>query len=360
MSIPVDVTFHTGWWYKYTGVSFDENFFEDPKYRIESDLKMRKLLYEKFGGLGLGERDPKPRPLLGTDLLASGYLYSQIMGCPVRFSAANPPEVICRKLTETEIENLTAPDLSQNQYWQKTARQMEFLEEKFGWVESHLNLQGIQNIALDLRGEDLFCDYYDEPDRARKLIEVCTELSIDIGRRLSAQSKVLSHGVTSITAQVMPDVYLTSNCTVEMVSRNIYEQFLLEMDQRLAAVFHPFGIHHCGKTMEHVVEGYAKLPGLKFAEAGAGSDIATVRRFMPGVFLNLRYSPVTLKTATENEMATELEQMARAAGDCYSFSCVGIDAETDDRQVECFIRRVRGVEAGDRRQNTEARRLGEG
>lgn len=337
VGIAVDVTFHASWWHKYAGISFAKEFFLDPGYRIDCDMKMRKLLYEKFGKYGMGDRNPAPRALMGSDLLASGYLYSQIMGCPVHFYDNTPPEVICAQLTDEQIEALARFDLSANEVWKETIKQFAYLEDRYGYVESHINLQGVQNIALDLRGSSLYIDYYENPELASALIEACTRVSTDIGKYIRSKSRVMSHGVTAITAKVMPEVYVTSNCTVEMISEENYEEFLLEPDRRLSSVFRPFGVHHCGQTMEHVANAYAKIENLDFAEAGAGSDIAKVREALPKVFLNLRYSPVKLKTASEAELQKEIEAMAKAAGHSFSISCVGIDAETDDRQIERFI-----------------------
>ncbi len=60
-----------------------------------------------------------------------------------------------------------------------------------------------------------------------------------------------------------------------MVSLETYKEFLLPYDKILAEKFQPFGIHHCGKTMEHVVEGYAEV--LKEMPV-AGSYLAGVNR----------------------------------------------------------------------------------
>lgn len=343
MSIPVDVTFHAGWWHKNAGICFNEEFFLNPDYRIDCDIKMRKLLYEKFGQYGMGEKEPSARPIMGSDLLASGYLYSQIMGCPVRFFDNTPPEVICAQLTDEQIEELGNFKLAENSVWKQTIEQFEYLDDKYGYVESHINLQGVQNIALDLRGSELYIDYFVKPELAEKLIKACTQVSIDIGRYIKSKSRVMSHGVTAITAKVMPDVYVTSNCTIEMISEENYEEFILAPDQQLASIFRPFGIHHCGKTMEHVANAYAKVENLDFAEVGAGSDVEKVRKALPEVFLNLRYSPVKLITATEEELQSEIGAMAKAAGSSYSISCVGIDAETDDRQVEKFLNCVNNL-----------------
>lgn len=80
-----DITFHPSWWHKNAGVDFTQEFFDDPRYRMECDVRMRKTLYEHFGDYGIGDKEPKRRPLLGTDLLAAGYLHSEILGCRIRF-----------------------------------------------------------------------------------------------------------------------------------------------------------------------------------------------------------------------------------------------------------------------------------
>jgi hypothetical protein len=53
MGIPYDITFHPKWWHKNAGVSFDKEFFFDNDYRIEADIRMRRILYEKFGEFGV-------------------------------------------------------------------------------------------------------------------------------------------------------------------------------------------------------------------------------------------------------------------------------------------------------------------
>ncbi|MGB9662621.1 MAG: hypothetical protein ACPL5F_11525 [Moorellaceae bacterium] len=338
MEIAADITFHPRWWHEKAGVDFDRKFFWDPDYRIEADRAMRRELFRRFGDVGLGDKDPAPRPILGSDLIASGFLFSEILGCDILYTPADPPEVLCRNLEDEEVADLKLPHLEECLLWQDTLKQAAYLEAKYGYVESHINLQGVQNIALDLRGTELFIDYYIRPELARKLLEICTELMLAAGKVLRQHSRFLSHGVTSITRLVMPEVYVTSNCTVEMVSLQIYEEFLLPCDARLAEVFRPFGIHHCGKTMEHVVAGYAKLCP-EFAEVGAFSDIRAVREALPETFLNLRYSPVRLKDITKDELAADIQEMLEAGGPTgrVSISCVGIDHMVEDDRVKEFM-----------------------
>lgn len=339
MSIPFDITFHPSWYHKHCGVSFARPFFEDAQTRVEADVQMRRVLFEKFGVYGVGEENPQPRPVLGSDLLAAGYLHSAILGCDIVYSEADSPVVVCKNITEDEAAALAVPDLESHPLWQNTEEQIAFLQQRFGHVLPCVNLMGAQNIAIDLRGTDLFFDYLDEPDIAHHLLDVCTRLCVRIGQRFAALSPQLSGGVTAIINKTKPQTYVTSDCTVELVSRETYEEFLMQCDIAMARAFPAFGIHHCGQTMEHVVAGYAKVPNLSFAEVGAGSGLAAVRKALPGVFLNARYSPARLKTVGQQALRDELSQLYSqgAPESLLSVSCVGIDAEVSDEQVLCFL-----------------------
>lgn len=347
MNIKYDITFHPSWWYKNADIHFTQDFFDEPEYRMECDVKMRKTLYEHFGEYGIGEKNPSKRPLLGSDLLAAGYLYSQIMGCDIIYQENNSPQVVCMELDEDTIDEIQLVDLNTNPIWMATQKQIDYLLDKYGHVETHVNLMGIQNIAMDLMGQELMVSYYTAPDELEELLTKITDLSIGIGRRFKALSPCVSGGVTAITKQTVPECYLTSNCSVEMISNDLYEEFLLKHDTRLAQEFGNFGIHHCGQTMEHVVEGYTKVPNLTFAEVGAGSDMQAVRAALPDVFLNARYSPARLMTVSENDIFTEVEQLVRTGDNdkhAISVSCVGIDANVSDEQIIRFLRACHNIQ----------------
>lgn len=340
--IKYDITFHPSWWHKNADIQFTQDFFDEPEYRMECDVKMRKTLYEHFGDFGIGEKEPAKRPLLGTDLLAAGYLHSQLMGCDIIYQPDNSPQVVCRELDEEQIKEIKAPDLAQSPVWQATQKQIDYLTDKYGRVEPYVNLMGVQNIAMDLMGQELFMAYYEDEDAIHGLLREITKLSIDVGQRFRALSDDISGGVTAIVRQTVPGCYLTSNCSVEMVSQAQYEEFLLPYDIELANAFGSYGIHHCGQTMEHVVEGYAKVPHLYFAEVGAGSDIAAVRRVLPETYLNARVSPAALATMSDDETQAEVRRLYEggrdAAGEHLSISCVGIDKNMPDENIRSFLK----------------------
>lgn len=334
-----EICFHPSWWHTEADIDFSRTFWDNADYRIAADQQMRKILFDKFGRYGLGDQNPAPRPLLGSDQTACGFLFSEMLGCEVRYSPESSPQVLCANLDDEACFALQVPDFDHNEAWQKVQVQLDQLQKQYGYVESHLNLMGVQNIAMDLRGQDLFMDYFDEDSPADHLLDVSCQTMLEAGRRLRKYTDKLSGGVTNIVNHVCPQVYLTSNCSVEMVSQSTYEEKLLKYDTMLAEAFPPFGIHHCGKTMEHVVNGYAKVPNLSFVEVGAFSDLEKVRDALPAdMLINARYSPVRLAKASEDDIRRELAEMVRIVpGERLSISCVGIDRSVSEEQICMFL-----------------------
>lgn len=343
-----DVTFHPSWWNKRLGIDFTETFFDDAAFRISADENMRRFLWECFGEWGIGEENPSPRPVLGSDLIASGYLFSEMLGCEIRYGAANPPEVVCADYDDDSIGSMEVPNLESSVPWQRMESQIRTMVETYGEVRNAVNLQGVLNLALDTRGDAVMMDMYLNPDLARHLFSVCHRTLVNAGVRLAELSQTMSGGVTAITNQLAyPGLFVHSNCSVEMVSLDTYSDFLLEYDIALSEAFQPYGVHHCGASMEHVVEGYARIPNLAFGEIGAGSDIGKVREALPDTWLNLRYSPVKLASVPQAELEMEIAEMYRNAGGSgsqTSISCVGIDSDVDDSQIRVFLETCRQQE----------------
>lgn len=332
-----DITFHPSWWHKYAGIEFTKEFFEDADYRIKCDMKMRRVLFEHFGEFGIGEENPEERPVLGSDLLAAGYFHSALAGCEIIFSKDNSPQVKCMGLSDEDIEDIHIGDYKNHELYKNMVDQVEYMKEKYGYVVPAVNLMGIQNIALDILGQNLFIAYYTEPEEIDRLLGEITDMSIEIGQYFKSLSSEISNGVTAIVGQTVPDCYLTSNCSVEMISNDLYEEFLLKYDNKMAEIFKNFGIHHCGQTMEHLNEGYSKVKNLTFAEVGAGSDFASVKKALPDTVLNARFSPVFLAENDEEAIIKKAKELCALLGENDSISCVGIDSDVSIEKVKCLL-----------------------
>ena len=126
-----------------------------------------------------------------------------------------------------------------------------------------------------------------------------------------------------------------------MLSNEQYVEHLLPYDRMLAEAFPCFGIHHCGPNTEAVIDGYLKVPNLKFLEIGAGSDLCAVARAIGerDIKCCISYSPVALKADSREETARKTDEAIRAFGgdERLCFSCVGIDGATEPAEVRKYL-----------------------
>jgi hypothetical protein len=337
--LPVDVVFHPSWWHAHYGLDFGPAFHFDPVTRVESERRMRQALNDRFGDLGLGEATARPRPVVGPVHLAIGFVVQALLGCQVRYSAKDAPWVIGARLTDDQVWALEVPELATASPMAEIIAMMDTLEAEFGYLGGDIPWDGVHNTALDLRGQRLFLDYYDNPKLVHHLFGVVAETICRVADYVRARTGTSSISLNRIVAKIDPRLNLHSNCSVQMISRATYEQFLLPHECWLAERLQPYGIHHCGDNLEHVVEAYARVPGLSYVDVGWGSDVAACRRVLPGTFFSLRLSPVRLRTQTPDEVRADAGRLLEQGGpiDKLALCCVAIDADTPDDNVRAIF-----------------------
>lgn len=335
----LNLTFHPKWYYKFAKVSFDSAFFLDPIERIERDFVMCLFLHENLPSLM--PTPPQRRSLLGSNLIACGYLFSQIAGCEVIFLPDDSPQVVCGKVDIDRAIEMTDIVLKDNPIWKAIVNQTEQLCTVYGYYLPFINLMGVQNIALDLMGEELFLAYYTEPDSVKILLKNITNILKEAGLFFSKQNKNISFGVSN-SSQFFSNVgFITSNCSVNLISNDLYRNFLLPCDIELSKTFSGFGIHHCGSNMERYIDSYLLIEDLAFIEIGYGSDYRAVIEKCRNKNISLRYSAVKLANTDIDTIAEELETMLKFAHDSgadIALSCVGIDDTVSVEKAEKFIK----------------------
>lgn len=337
--LPVEIVFHPSWWYRHYGITFDESFFFDPIKRVESERAMRAALHARFGDVGLGEANAAPRPVIGPVHLAAGFLPSAVLGCKIRYYADASPEVIPANLTDAQVMALEVPDLETNPAFRKLMALMDALEAQYGFVEGDVNWEGVQNVALNLRSQQLFIDYYENPALARRLLDVCARTIEAMAQYIRRRTDTTSVAVNRIVGAVEPRLSLHSNCTVAMISARMYREYLLAYDQQLARALYPYGIHHCGADMHKVRHEYARVEGVELFDVGWGSDVAACRAALPNAIFSLRLSPVRVATLTPREVAADVESLLRAAGSLEraAVCCINLDDRTPDENVRAIF-----------------------
>lgn len=341
--LPVDVVFHPNWWHQHYGLSFDWEFFYNPERRVRQEQQMRQLLYDRFGDLGLGQKEAPRRPIIGPILMGSGYIVQEILGCEVKYQEDGNPWVLPRNLSEAEVRQLRVPEkIEQTPSMQHLLALMDSLEAEFGYLQGDVPLHSVINVAIDLRGQDYFIDLVEQPDLVHHLHTVIARTIYEVGRRVKSRTGQVAISINRTIASFDPTIFIIPNCSLQMISPKMYQEFLLEHDTWLARQLPPLGFHHCG-TNAHLFAPLYGRAGAVYLDVGWGSDIAACRAALPEAWLSLRLNPVKMLTATPDEAAADVKMLLDAHGapwDRVAVCCINMDYGTPDETVRAMFRTV--------------------
>jgi len=332
--LPVELVFNPNWWYRTAGISFDEPFYFDAQTRIRNDIAMRRALYERYSDLGLGEADPQPRPIIGSLHVAGGFVIPALLGAEIIFAPDAAPQPRPVGLAVQKIEALEKPDFREGWPMKPLIADMDALEAEYGYLVGDLNTDGLLNAAYHLYGQELFVDFYQAPERVRRLLDIIGELIVDVASYVRRRTGSCSISVNRMVEHVDPALFLHANCSVQMISPGSYREMHLPVEQRMAGRIQPFGVHHCGDNTHAIAPAYAQLPAC-YVEVGWGSDVGACRQALPDVFLNLRLSPVRMLQCTPQEIAGDTEKLLRDAGrlEQVGVCCINMDYGTSDDNI---------------------------
>lgn len=339
-SLPTDVVFHPNWWNKHYGLTFEKDFFYDPKRRVDQERKMRTLLYERFGDLGLGQKDAPRRPLIGPVLLGSGYFIQDILGCEIRYSEDANPWVISPHLSEEEAWKLKVPEnIDETPPMQALYRVMDALEEEFGYLEGDVPMHSPVNVGLDLRGQEYLLDLIVNPDLVEHLHKVVAQTMYEVGRRIKARTGSISLSICRLTAGFKPDMLTIPNCNLQMISPDHYRQYLQKYDIWLGEQFGSMGIHHCGNNAHLFAQDYADT-GAQYMDVGCGSKIKPCREAFHDRWISLRLDPVKMMDYTPAEATAATEELLEEHGAPYdrlAMWCANVDYGVPDENIRAMF-----------------------
>ena len=337
---PVDIVLAPEWWHRHTGISFDRDFFFHPVRRVEAEERMECTLLDRWGQFGLGSRETRPE--VGPVHLAAGYLIQEMLGCEVVYAEGHPPQVI-----PAEQDRLTVD--SENAFASKAFRDFEALcdtlEQRHGRLTGDVNFSGILNVALDLRGQDLFIDMRTDPEHVRREFEKIANVITRFVDFVQAKTGTTSVSVNRNVRNLPRPVMLHSECAHTMISEQDYEDFLLPFDLKWSRTYESFGIHYCGPDPDSHAAAYSKIPDLHFVDVGSGGDIAKMRRHLPNAFLNIRINPVTLRELHTDQIRCSIKEMARLSGPptLTGFCCINMDDTVTDDRISAIFETVHNL-----------------
>ena len=337
--LPVDIVLSPSWWYKHTGITFDEDFFYHPVRRVETEQKMEQVLYEKWGQYGLGVDHGEQKPEIGAVHLAAGFLISEMLGCDVKYEDNNPPQVIPLSREDLIIYR---EEPFHTDAFMRFENLLEKLQEKYGYLSGDVNWGGILNIALDLRGQELFVDMYEKPDEVHQffanLESVISRFVIGVQEKTGTSSISVNRNVIHVDQQV----FLHSECSHTMISAEQYEKYLLDFDHEWSMRQRPFGIHYCGEDPHRFAESFAKVPHLDFLDVGWGGDLKILRKHLPQTFLNIRLSPVEIISQSVAEIEQTIRNLVLDSENPWltGVCCINMDDKVTDDKITAIFNTV--------------------
>jgi hypothetical protein len=324
-------TFSEAWFHSNYGLTFGEKYCSDPLFRTEQDREARRLLYDRFGQAGIGEKDPQPRPHL--EVCGHRFLPG-LFGCEIIFQDDQAPS--CHHLpveSAAKIAAIPGPDLTMNRWAREFRRQGEILRSRYGSVDAAINFGGPLNGAVTILGNEGLAYLSESPqvmtEFLTKVADVCVEAHDKLTVAFDPQA---ASGRT----------LFIGNCPVMMISPATYGEVVLPADMYYRQRIKHFGLHHCG-VMDRYLEAYQKLKPVDFVEVGWGSDVAAVHQAFPESKLDLMINIYDLQNMPRPAVRELMVKMVREVG---SLACLrdvwvaDIGPEVPDDVVLNFVEAV--------------------
>ena len=340
--LPVDIVLHPSWWFHNEGIIFDEDFYFNPVKRVEVEKKMEKILYDRWGKYGLGHDRNQNIPIIGAVHLAAGYLISEMLGCKVDYQEDSAPQVQCAHMEKLEIES--APAFKSNAF-KRFEKLVDSLKQKHGYLKGDVNWSGVLNTAIDLRGENIFIDMYDRPEKVSQYFSDIAEVIDKFTKGIQAETRSTSISVNRNVRHFDSPIFLHSECSLTMISVDDYEKSLLPIDIKWSMRNRPFGIHYCGADPHRYAKSFAKIANLDFLDVGWGGDLRILRKHLPTTFMNIRLSPVEIINQSTEEIRTTIEKLVRDSANPWltGVCCINMDHHVSDGKIDAVFETVNSL-----------------
>ncbi len=295
-------TFSESWFHSNYGLTFGEKYCSDPIFRTEQDREARRLLFDRFGQAGIGEKDPEPRPHL--EVCGHRFLPA-LFGCEIIFQDDQAPS--CHHLPITSAAELAAipkPNLETNRWAQEFRRQGGVLSSRYQRVDAAINFGGPINGAVTILGNEALLYLSESPPIMTWFLSMVADVCVEAHDKLT----VAFDSKAAVGRQLF-----IGNCPVMMISSATYAEVVLPADLHYRKQINNFGLHHCGQ-MDRYLEAYQRLKPIEFIEVGWGSNVAAVHQAFPESKLDLMINIYDLQNMSRTAVRGLIAKMVGEVG----------------------------------------------
>lgn len=298
----IEITFAPRWWHDEYGMNFSESYWADPVARAERSGDQKKLLYERFGDVGLGEKEPTPHP--GIEAYGDRFM-AALWGCRITYQPDQAPAAIVLTDARERMANLQMPDIDNSPIVRRAFDEARMLRERYGSCDGSINFGGPLNNAVSVFGEEMFMACMSEPPLARHVLKVIAETILAVNDRVTSRI----NGVDVATGRESGGI---GNCPVCMISPETYREVVFPADRWMRQQFRSFFLHHCG--VFHPYADVYKPLNPDLLDIGGGTDLRATRTAYPDTKISLEIKAISLVGKSRDELDSMVAGMVHEAG----------------------------------------------
>lgn len=323
------------------GFDLGERYHLDVAHRIRTTMEIDRAVFDAFGPIGLGFREPFPR----VSLAPYGHRFVAVMyGCACSYDCGADPAVRPRGLSEEEIlalEPWTPERFQQSEPVAMVRSQAEYLARHGGGLaaaddefnlhdrlaSSLPNLGSVINNGLSIQGEQLLSDCAANPPLVARLYENVAEVML----------RCLEY-FPRLDGRTPADLFV-GNCAVAMISPATYRALDEPFDRRLMDHARRMGARFTIHQDSHVnvhLENYARFEYLHGVDFGQDTDFEKVARLMPGVTANCILFPSWLRSHSLDEIREELLRLMAIGRSFPRFTFVLLEVDSQLAEGRLF------------------------
>lgn len=332
----VSLGFEPAWFHRRCGVDLGERWHTDPRYRHHALVRMKQALCQAFASVTYWDM-ARQDDLWTLSGCYGAYVIPWLLGCALHYAPDRWPTIVPGSAPPLPaLEALTVEAVLSSARVEALFGQMEAIAAEAGQVHGYLNWQGVLNNAFHLRGQQIFVDMLDDAPRAHHLFSFLCQVMIAVAQRVQERQRRSGFYV---------DHLCVSNCTMNMISPQMYEEFLLPYDRQIAGSFERFGVHTCNWDVTPYLATLRKLPKVGYLDMGIRSDMRRARELFPGARRAVLYSPVKLQEAPIDEIEADMACIQRELAPC-DVVMADIQVTTPDARVNALMGICRSLEMG--------------
>ncbi len=177
-------------------------------------------------------------------------------------------------LSKEEIKNFKMPALDNIEIMKKASDYLAFFKKNLpNWIHVYLpDTEGPFDIAHSVYGDNIFYDIYDDPAFVHYLLGLCTELYIEVTRKLKEvigeNNNNCYHGHALVRGIYMRNGGVRiSEDSATLLSPKHIDEFVIPYDKKALQTFGGGFIHYCGKH-EYLLKAYLQLKEVKAINLG--------------------------------------------------------------------------------------------